>query len=56
MLDEIIAIHAITDDLLKALGHHEDSLIYGDAGYTDYEAEDDFYYSSESLALPGEEL
>jgi len=27
MLDEIIAIHAITDDLLKALGHHEDSRI-----------------------------
>lgn len=25
MLDEIIAIHAITDDLLTALGHHEDS-------------------------------
>jgi hypothetical protein len=24
MLDEIIAIYAITDDLLKALGHHED--------------------------------
>lgn len=27
MLDEIIAIYAITDDLLKALGHHEDSRI-----------------------------
>lgn len=27
MIDEIIAIHAITDDLLKALGHHEDSRI-----------------------------
>ncbi|MCC5616143.1 hypothetical protein LC605_13920 [Nostoc sp. CHAB 5836] len=25
MLNEIIAIYAITDDLLKAIGHHEDS-------------------------------
>ena len=25
MLDEIIAIYAITDDLLTALGHREDS-------------------------------
>ncbi len=25
MLDEIIAIYAITDDLLTAIGHHEDS-------------------------------
>ncbi|WP_375474241.1 hypothetical protein [uncultured Nostoc sp.] len=24
MLNEIIAIYAITDDLLKAIGHHED--------------------------------
>ena len=24
MIDEIIAIHAITDDLLKALGHSDD--------------------------------
>ena len=27
MIDEIIAIYAITDDLLKALGHREDSRI-----------------------------
>lgn len=27
MIDEIIAIYAITEDLLKALGHREDSRI-----------------------------
>ncbi|MEH2165587.1 MAG: hypothetical protein V7K41_02695 [Nostoc sp.] len=27
MLNEIIAIYAITDDLLKAIGHHEDGRI-----------------------------
>ena len=45
MLDEIIAIHAITDDLLKALGHHEDSRI----GMNDAEVITERISSSEIL-------